>query len=35
MMQTLEKIGELALVPVVKIERAEPAVRLAGAVLAG
>ena len=35
MTQTLEGIGKLALVPVVKIERAEPAVRLGEAVLAG
>jgi len=35
MAQTLERIGELGLVPVVKIERAERAVRLGEAVLAG
>lgn len=35
MTQTLERIGELGLVPVVKIERAERAVQLGEAVLAG
>lgn len=35
MTQILEGIGKLGLVPVVKIERAEPAVRLGEAVLAG